>query len=52
MLLFRKLGYIILLIWGVLTFLFILFNLLPSDPVRLIMGQRSDVATEEAILKN
>jgi peptide/nickel transport system permease protein len=51
MLILKRIGYVILLVWGVLTFLFILFNMLPSDPVRLIMGQRSDVATEEAIRK-
>ena len=36
---------------GVITLVFFLFTVLPSDPARMMMGQRSDLATEEAIRK-
>jgi peptide/nickel transport system permease protein len=36
---------------GVITLVFFLFTVLPSDPARMMMGQRSDIATEEAIRK-
>jgi len=36
---------------GVTTLVFFLFTVLPSDPARMIMGQRSDLETEEAIRK-
>lgn len=36
---------------GVITLVFFLFTILPSDPARMMMGQRSDLATEEAIRK-
>jgi peptide/nickel transport system permease protein len=28
--------------WGVVTVIFFLFNILPGDPARMVMGQRSD----------
>lgn len=37
--------------FGVITLVFFLFTVLPSDPARMMMGQRSDLATEEAIRK-
>ena len=37
--------------FGVVTLVFFLFTVLPSDPARMIMGQRSDLDTEEAIRK-
>ncbi len=36
---------------GVITLVFFLFTVLPSDPARMMMGQRSDLDTEEAIRK-
>lgn len=47
----KKLGYGFLLMMGVITLVFFLFTILPSDPARMMMGQRSDLATEEAIRK-
>lgn len=42
----RKLFYGFLVLFGVVTLLFFLFNLLPADPARMMLGQRAD---EEAI---
>ena len=42
-------GFLVML--GVITLVFFLFTILPSDPARMMMGQRSDLATEEAIRK-
>lgn len=47
----RKIGYGLLVMFGVITLVFFLFTILPSDPARMMMGQRSDIATEEAIRK-
>lgn len=38
-------------IFGVLIVVFFIFNVLPGDPVEMMVGQRSDVATREAIQK-
>jgi len=46
--LFKRLLQSLPLIWGLVTLLFILFNLL-GDPVRMVAGQRSDMATLESI---
>ena len=40
--------YSLFVLWGVVTLVFILFNVLPSDPARLTMGQRSDLASIQA----
>lgn len=37
---------------GVVTIVFILFNILPGDPARMIMGQRSDIASIEAVKRD
>lgn len=47
----KRIGYGFLLMLGVITLVFFLFTILPSDPARMMMGQRSDIATEEAIRK-
>jgi len=47
----KKLLYGLLVILGVITLVFLLFTVLPSDPARMMMGQRSDLDTEEAIRK-
>lgn len=41
----RRARYSLLVLWGVVTFVFFLFNVLPADPARLTMGQRSDLAS-------
>ncbi len=45
----RRLAYGLLVLWGVITVVFLLFHVLPGDPARLTMGQRADVATLETI---
>lgn len=47
--LFRKIFYGILVIAGVVTIVFFLFNVLPGDPARMMLGQRADVASIENI---
>lgn len=39
------------MLWGVITLVFLLFNVLPDDPARLTMGQRSDLASIENVRK-
>lgn len=46
---YRRLMYGILVLWGVVTVIFFLFNILPGDPARMLMGQRSDVETVESV---
>ncbi|MGF1638767.1 MAG: ABC transporter permease [Cyclobacteriaceae bacterium] len=46
---FRKLKYSLLVLLGVALVVFFLFHLLPGDPVSMMAGQRSDIATREAI---
>ena len=48
----RKLLYGFLVLWGVVTIVFILFNILPGDPSRMLLGQRADIASVEAIKKD
>jgi peptide/nickel transport system permease protein len=43
---FRKLGYAMLTLYGVVTVIFLLFYLLPGDPAQMMMGQNE---TEEQI---
>lgn len=45
----RRLMYGALVLWGVVTVIFFLFNILPGDPARMLMGQRTDVSSVEAI---
>jgi peptide/nickel transport system permease protein len=37
--------------FGVITLVFFLFTVLPSDPARMMLGQRTDLETENAIRK-
>ncbi len=37
-----KIGYGFLTLFGVVTIVFFLFNILPGDPARMLMGQRED----------
>jgi peptide/nickel transport system permease protein len=41
----KRLKYSLLVLWGVVTVVFFLFNVLPGDPARLTMGQRTDAAS-------
>ncbi len=45
----RKMGYSVLVFWGVVTVIFFLFNVLPGDSSRMLMGQRSDLQSLKAI---
>jgi len=44
----RRLVYSVLVIFGVVTVVFLIMNLLP-DPARMMQGQRADLATQTAI---
>lgn len=50
--LIKRILYAILILWGVATLVFFLFNILPGDPARMLMGQRSDIASVESIRKD
>lgn len=50
--LIRKIFYGILVLWGVLTTVFLLFNILPGDAARMMAGQRGDKTIIEAINKD
>ncbi len=45
----RRLGYGLLVLFGVVTVVFFLFTVLPGDPARMMMGQRADMASVDAI---
>ncbi len=49
--LLKRVGYGLLVMFGVVSLVFFLFTILPSDPARMMMGQRSDMQTEAAIRK-
>lgn len=42
----RRIGYGFLVLFGVLSIVFFIFNILPGDPARMMLGQRAD---QEAI---
>lgn len=44
--------YGLLVLFGVVTLVFILFNILPGDPARMMLGQRADISSVEAIHKD
>jgi peptide/nickel transport system permease protein len=46
---YRKLVYGLLVLLGVVTVIFLLFNVLPGDPARMMLGQRADINSVEAI---
>lgn len=48
---FKKIAYGSFVLWGVVTLVFVLFNILPGDPARLTLGQRADVATIQQVRK-
>ncbi len=44
--------YGILVLLGVISVVFLLFNVLPGDPARMMLGQRADISSVEAINKD
>lgn len=46
----QKIGYAILTLFGVVTVIFLLFNILPGDPARMMLGQ-NETAEQVAIVK-
>jgi len=48
----RRLFYGILVLWGVVSLVFMLFNILPGDASTMLLGQRADIASVEAIKKD
>ncbi len=48
----KRLWYGILVLFGVIVVVFFLFNILPGDPARMMLGQRADVASVDAINKD
>ena len=49
---FNRLWYGILVMLGVIVIVFALFQILPGDASRMLVGQRSDISTTEAIVKD
>lgn len=47
----KKFLYGLAVLAGVVVVVFVLFNILPGDPARMTMGQRSDVSSLEAVRK-
>ncbi len=45
----HRLWYGFLVLLGVVALVFFLFNILPGDPARMMLGQRADMASVEAI---
>ncbi len=45
----RRIYYGIFVLFGVVTLVFFLFNILPGDPARMMLGQRADISSIEAI---
>lgn len=45
----KKIGYGLLVIYGVVTLVFFLFNILPGDPARMMLGQRADKSSIDII---
>ncbi|MDX9694476.1 MAG: ABC transporter permease [Bacteroidales bacterium] len=49
--LLKRFLYAILIIWGVISVVFFLFTVLPGDPAKMMLGQRADQFSVEAIKK-
>lgn len=45
----KRIYYGVFVLFGVITLVFILFNILPGDPARMMLGQRADMSSVEAI---
>jgi peptide/nickel transport system permease protein len=50
--LLKRIGYSFLIIFGVITLIFTIFNALPGDPAQMMMGQRSDEKSLQIIRKD
>ncbi|MCK9219612.1 MAG: ABC transporter permease [Bacteroidales bacterium] len=48
----KRLWYGVLVLFGVVAVVFFLFNILPGDPARMMLGQRADMASVETINKD
>jgi peptide/nickel transport system permease protein len=48
----KRIFYGFLVLFGVVTVVFILFTILPGDPARMMLGQRADISSVEAIRKD
>ena len=48
----RRLAYGVLVLWGVVTLIFLIFNLKPGDPARMMGGQHATPEIIEAIRKD
>lgn len=48
----KRLWYGFLVMLGIITLIFFLFNVLPGDPARMMLGQRADISTIDAINKD
>jgi peptide/nickel transport system permease protein len=48
----KRFFYGLLVLLGVITIVFVLFNVLPGDPARMMLGQRADITSVEAINKD
>ncbi len=47
--LIKKILYAILILWGVVSLIFFLFNVIPGDPTRMILGQHTDSASVQMV---
>lgn len=45
----KRVYYGVFVLFGVITLIFFLFNILPGDPARMMLGQRADISSVEAI---
>lgn len=50
--LLKRILYGLLVLWGVVSLVFLLFNVLPGDPARMMLGQRADMLSVEMIRKD
>ncbi|MGP1515241.1 MAG: ABC transporter permease [Bacteroidales bacterium] len=48
----KKISYGLLVVFGVVTLVFCLFNILPGDPARMMLGQRADKKSVDMIHKD
>ena len=49
--LLRKTAYSLFVILGIITIVFILFNVIPADPAKMMLGERDDARQLEKIRK-
>jgi peptide/nickel transport system permease protein len=50
--LLKRIWYGTLVLFGVIVVVFFLFNILPGDPARMMLGQRADISSVNAINKD